>query len=987
MDFSNPNKNHNLNHADFPKELCDDINNKWDEFCHSVEKFGVFLPDDSAFLAALKHVFALSDFVSKSCIRSPGLLADLAKTGDLKRKYPEDEYIHKLDSSLSGVDEEKVFGSILHKVRLREMIRIAWRDLAGWADLSETTADLSAFADACIKRSLSFLYKNLSSTYGIPIGTDGCQQNLVVVAMGKLGARELNFSSDIDLIFAYPLSGSTEGCAKSISNDEFFVRLGRRLINLIGAATSDGMLFRVDMRLRPYGENGPLVMSFDNMENYYQSQGREWERYAWIKSRAVTFEDSVGAEILERLKPFVFRRYLDFGTFESLREMKQMISLEVKRKGMKNNVKLGPGGIREVEFFGQIFQLVRGGINPLFQKRPIQKILQVLVQENYISQEVFNQLNDAYIFLRNTEHRLQEFADQQTHTLPADSVGKIRLAVSMGYKSWESFSLQLARHMNNVHFHFNTLLKTEDTEKSGEGLAPNEKPDKKTGESQDEKFENELKAIWEESVDDKQSRKILFAAGFDKQAEVLGLLANLRDDFNTKALSGDGRQRLDRLIPLILKETGHSKQPLFILNRIIELIKTIERRTCYLSLLLENRSTLSHLVKLSDASPWITSFLTRHPVLLDELLDPRTLYAPPLKKDIERELVQRIKNLPQQDLEYQMEELCIFKQVNILRVAAADVCGSIPLMKVSDHLTDIAETVINQVLELAWNHLVEKHGEPSFASKGDRNDRGFAVIAYGKLGGIELGYGSDLDLVFLHSGSKGLTKGVDRPIDNAHFYSRLGQRVIHILTTHTPAGTLYETDTRLRPSGSSGLLVSHIDSFEDYQTKKAWTWEHQAIIRARAISGDNYLARRFEQIRKKVLARSRKKDNLQKEVGDMREKMRKELSSHKSEIFDIKQDPGGMVDIEFLVQYLVLLKSHEYNELLKWTDNVRLLQTLAEKNILENDTALFLKETYLTYRLSAHRLSLQEKPAIVPKDKFHVLQKRVKDIWTSFIVG
>jgi glutamate-ammonia-ligase adenylyltransferase len=707
-------------------------------------------------------------------------------------------------------------------------------------------------------------------------------------------------------------------------------------------------------------------MSFNAIESYYQKQGREWERYALIKARAVAGDKVAGKKLLQRLHPFIYRRYLDYSAFESLRGMKQMLSLEVKRKGMKNNIKLGSGGIREIEFFGQIFQLIRGGVSSTLQERRIQSVLKTLAAENYISTDVCEELTEAYIFLRNTEHRLQEYSDQQTHELPSTEIGKIRLATAMNMADPQSFLIELEKHRTHVHAHFQMLLETEEVN------------------SQEKEIEHQLHGVWQNLLGGQQAAEILCMVGFDRPPEVFSLLDYLRNHLETRELSQTGRQRLDRLIPKILKETGSSDQPLITLRRIVDLIKTIERRTSYLALLIENPTVLSHVVKLSEASPWLTSFLARHPVLLDELLDPRTLYTPPERAEMQMDLDQRMQRVPPEDLEYQIEELCIFKQVNVLRVASADVTGTLPLMRVSDFLSDIAETTLNAVVDLAWNHLVAKHGKPGCVLGGTTCDRGFAVIAYGKLGGLELGYGSDLDLVFLHTGTADQTRGGQRPIDSAQFFNRLGQRVIHILTSHTRAGKVYELDMRLRPSGSSGILVSHIDGFEQYQKKDAWTWEYQAMIKARPICGEKILSDRFEKIRTAVLGRPRSKAKLQKEVTGMRERMRRQLLTPEKGIFDLKQDTGAMVDIEFLVQYLVLLKSHDYPALLKWTDNVRLIQTLIETGAMDEYTAHVLKHAYLIYRAAAHQLSLQEKPAIVPHDKFKRLRQRVEQIWLSY---
>ena len=866
--------------------------------------------------------------------------------------------------------DETSLGTCLRHFRRREMVRIAWRDLAGWADLQETMDCLSSLADSCLNCVESFLYKKLCREYGTPVNAEGRPQRLVVLAMGKLGAGELNFSSDIDLIFAYPDSGNTMNGPVEMSNEAFFTHLCRRLIAVLSKTTSEGFVFRVDCNLRPFGENGPLVMSFDNMEDYYLRQGREWERYAWIKARAAAGDLEAGSRLLLNLKPFVFRRYLDFGVFDALREMKMKISREVSRKSMEGNIKLGPGGIREIEFFGQIFQLTRGGISPELQERSILKVLGLLAGKQMISQEVYGQLLQAYIFLRRTEHRLQEFSDQQTHQLPADSQGCERLAAAMGFSDWQSFFAELSMHMDRVHMHFNTLL---------------ENPQPSASAACDSSVESVLSDVWLAPADREQDQKSLQKLGFLHPGTVLDLLDSLRADSATRALSREGRQRLDRLIPFLLKEILPLDHPDLALNRIMDILKAIERRTSYLALLLENPHARIHLVKLAHASPMIATLLSRHPALLDELLDTRTLYTPPVKADLEAEIAEKMRLVPSQDLEYQIEQLCIFKQVNVLRVAAADVTGTLPLMRTSDHLTEIAETVLNQVLDLCWNHLVSKHGTPSSSLDGIPCKRGFAVIAYGKLGGIELGYGSDLDLVFLHAGDPGETDG-GAPIDNSQFFARMGQRVIHMLTARTPAGTLYEVDMRLRPSGSSGVLVSHVDAFEQYQTGKAWTWEHQALVRSRPIGGDIRVCERFNAIRRKVISQIRKPEVLCREVGEMRERLRREHAGKDPQWFDIKQDIGGIVDIEFLVQYLVLSKSHEHAALLQWTDNVRLLQTLIETGILADYQAHFLKEAYLTYRAVVHRLSLQERPAVVSESRFRSLRENVAMIWKHYML-
>ncbi|MCD6185294.1 MAG: bifunctional [glutamate--ammonia ligase]-adenylyl-L-tyrosine phosphorylase/[glutamate--ammonia-ligase] adenylyltransferase [Deltaproteobacteria bacterium] len=942
------------------------IDYRFNEFIASADSLKIKLPDETLVLEELKKVIIFSDFVARNFLRNPDLLNDLLSSGDLYKEFAKDTYLLRLKKDIQNTDNEEELGKILRKRRMREMTRIAWRDLAGSADLFKTMSELTSFADACIEQTFAFLYKLQCSKYGIPSSFEGSPQDIVVLGMGKLGGRELNFSSDIDLIFAYPEAGETLQSLNSISNEEFFTKLSRSFIKVFGDITQDGIVFRVDMRLRPFGENGPLIMSFNALEEYYQRHGREWERYALIKARVVASDFVAGQRLLEILSPFIYRRYLDYGVYDSLRGMKYKISREVERKGLQDNVKLGAGGIREIEFFGQIFQLIRGGVEPYLRERSILKILPFLFSEGYIPKKVYDELTAAYVFLRNTEHRIQEFEDRQAHSLPSDDDGRMRLAFSMGYEDWESCSVTLKQHLYNVHSHFNELLVLED------------------GGQQSSSADMELDDVWQ-GIDDKNlALQIIKTSGFNDPQEIFRLLDCFRNEPATCALTLDGRKRLDRLMPLFLKKTGLSKQPEIIFKRVLDLIKTIERRTCYIALLLEKPDVLTHLIELSDKSPWIISFLTRHPVLLDELIDVRTLYTPLEKKELKKLIARRFERIPDDDLETQMEELAVFKQVNTLRVAAADISGAFPLMKVSDYLSYIAETVLQKVLNLSWNYLINKHGIPETLLNGLTCNTGFAIIAYGKLGGLELSYGSDLDLVFLHAGTESETRGVDiRPVTSAQFYARLGQRMLHLLTTHTPAGKLYEIDMRLRPNGSSGVLVTNMDSFRNYQKQDAWTWEHQSLVRARAICGDDMVISSFEQIRRDVLAIPRNKSTLQEDIISMRSRMRKEQKKTDFEYFNIKQGIGGMVDIEFLVQYLTLLNAHEHIELVKWSDNIRQLDSLAETKIIAKKEADFLKETYITYRAAVHTLNLQEKSAIVPEHKFKELSAKVTKIWNK----
>ena len=956
-----------------PEKYKEDFENKWETFQKSAQGFEQRPWEELHIFETLRFVFFLSEFVAKTCTRKPELLSDLIWSQDLENRYTPKTYDGKLENLLSGVCDENELNRILRQFRQREMVRIAWRDLAGLSDLAETMSDLTLFAESVISQSLAMLYRWQCERYGTPFSAAGKQQYPVVIGMGKLGAGELNFSSDIDLIFAYPDPGYTVGIDKVKSNDEFFAVLFRHLLGVLGKITEDGPLFRVDVRLRPYGDNGPVVMNFESMETYYESQGREWERYAWIKGRCIAGDREASKRLLETLKPFIYRRYLDYGAFESLRDMKQMIALEVEKKGMQDNIKLGRGGIREIEFFGQAFQLIRGGVIPDLQEQQIQKVLKILSREKIISANACEELLSSYEFLRNTEHRLQEFTDRQTHQIPSDPMDRLRLALSMGFDSSERYFNSLKSTMAIVHSHFKGILETAGNGSDNDLKRPEEK-----------KLSGNIESVWLNITTIDQAKKVLAESGFNDTDRILRNLDHFRMASETRALSRIGRSRIDKLIPRMLTAIGRSENPELAIERILDLIMAIQRRSCYIALLLENPDALTHLIQLAIASPWVISFISRHPPLLDELLDPRTLYVPPTREELETELRQKMAPLSDDDLEYQIEALCIFKQVNTLRVAAADVTGALPLMRVSDHLSYIAETVLNEVLNISWRYLTGKHGNPVCRMDGENCDRGFAVVAYGKLGGLELGYSSDIDLVFLHSGTRDQTRGNKRPIDNSQFFTRLGQRVLHILTTHTRAGFLYEADMRLRPSGSSGLLVSHIDAFSDYQNNDAWTWEHQAMVRARAIAGDDTLIKRFEKIRGGILSRCRDRETLCEEVRSMRERMRREHLNPDSEKFDLKQGHGGMVDIEFIVQYLALLHAHEYPEIIKWSDNVRILNALNRTGIIDDQTAHILRDGYLTYRAMVHRLSLQNKSATVAKNRFVKLRQIILSVWKHF---
>jgi glutamate-ammonia-ligase adenylyltransferase len=909
----------------------------------------------------LPRVLACSPFVVDLVRRKPDLLLALAASGDLQAPLPEPRFRDELHESLRAEGAE--LSPILRQHRQRHMLRIVWRDFCRLADTQETVRDTSLLAEACIAEALDVVQAELEQRFGVPRGRDsGAAQQLIVLAMGKLGARELNLSSDIDLIFAYPEAGQTDGEKRSISNEEFFTKVGQGVITALDQVTAEGFVFRVDMRLRPYGESGALVHNFTALEAYYQEQGRDWERYALIKARPVTGNPEHAQALMTSLRPFVFRRYVDFGVIDSLRDMKRMIVAEERRRGLQDNVKLGQGGIREVEFIAQCFQLIRGGRDLGLQQRELLPVLQECILLGCLPPVAAAELRDAYLFLRDTEHAIQGYQDKQTQELPPDEMQRLALATVMGFPDWEAFEATLNEHRSRVIGHFSNLIASDEDDSVDTA--------------------NDEETLWGEFL----SAQSLSDYGYRQPEDILEALVALRENPRVAILQVKGRRRLDLFMPQLLRACAEVDDPNVALSRILPLVLAVVRRSVYLVLLLENPPALAELVRLCEASPWISEQMARNPALLDELLDRSSLYTAPDKGLLQDELRQQVARLAPDDLEAQMDALRYFKASHFLRVAASELVGRLPLMQVSDKLTWIAEVILEQVIAVAWADLTKKYGEPQRQT----NDCGLAVYAYGKFGGIELGYGSDLDLVFVYDAvSGGHTQG-ERSIDNVVFYTRLGQRIIHIIETRMAMGQLYEVDMRLRPSGASGMLVITVPAFHAYQKDSAWTWEHQALVRARFVAGDQGVALQVDAVRAEILQQRRDEVELAREVHSMREKMRSHLlpdGKVKEGEFHLKQGRGGIVDIEFMVQYAVLAWSCGEPELVRWSDNVRILETLGREGFFEQQECDALTEAYLAYRSAAHQLSLQQQPDVVPAGSFVDAQEAVSSKWRQLFAA
>ncbi len=929
---------------------------------------------EPAFARQLTWVWSGSEFVANNCIRHAELFRRLVDSGDLFNGYRDstlrDHCLAAVIEEGEGADREAVLQHQLRVFRRYEMLRIVWRDLARLADMVETTRDMSRLADAVIGVTLDKLHRWGCESWGRPVGaTSGAEQTLVVLGMGKLGADELNVSSDIDLIFAYPEAGQTEGANRQLSNQEFFIRIGQKLIQALDNQTVDGQVFRVDMRLRPYGSSGALVLNFDALEEYYQAQGRDWERYAMIKSRIICGDELAARELMEMLRAFTYRRYTDFSAIQSLRDMKAMIRLEVKRRDLGDDIKLGPGGIREIEFIAQAFQLIHGGRDRRFRNPRLQDILVLLDTEHLLPDGGGARLWVAYGLLRNVEHVLQGWADQQTQQLPKGEADRRRVAAMMGFRGWPEFLVALDEQRRVVSDLF-------------AGLAADNTPD-----ATPDNIPSGTLLAWQGSSQ-AELQVALQSLGFDAPELAAERLVSLRGSHAVRAMQADTRSRLDRLLPGVVVACTRVANSTQTLIRVLALLESVARRSTYLVLLIENTPALQQLVTLCAASPWISQSLSRYPVLLDELLDTRALYAPSDHAQLGNELRQHLMRIPDDDLEALMEALRYFRLANGLRVAACEVTGVLPLMKVSDHLTWLAEVILGEVLTVAWRQLTAKHGLPGFSGNGPP---GFLIIGYGKLGGIELAHGSDLDLVFLHEAQGSLMTSGQHSVDNETFFARLGQRIIHILSATTSAGLLYEVDMRLRPSGNSGLLVSSLAAFEKYQREQAWTWEHQALVRARPVAGDAVLGEKFAQVRHDILTRARDMETLKGDVVDMRGKMTEHLGlgagQQEAGRFHLKQDPGGIVDIEFMVQFAVLAQAHNFPQLTRWSDNVRLLETLSETGFFTGLEHQQLTDAYIAYRSAGHQLQLQEEPGIVATEDFDLHRQAVLAIWEKLFGG
>ena len=901
---------------------------------------------DNAFAANWRPALAHSAYLRQLLAARPDVAAWLEAHAD----QPADS--RPMHEFLLGeaVHDEESLKRALRRLRQRVMALLIVRDVGGRAPLAEVVETMTLLADLTTNFAVDFLHRRLAGQFGEPLDQNGTPQRLLIVGMGKLGGRELNVSSDVDYIFIYPEDGETAGPpggGRKIDAYEFFVRLGKALIATLAEITGDGQVFRVDMRLRPNGDSGPLVCSIVSLENYFISQGREWERYAWIKARVMNEGDNLQRQwrdaLLAIARPFIFRKYLDFGAINAMRDLHAQIRREVARRDMADHIKLGPGGIREIEFMAQVFQLIRGGRDPTLQIRPTLKVLPLLVERRLLPAESEGELVAAYVFLRRLEHRLQYVNDAQTHSLPTTAGERARIAASLGFSEWSDLVVVLDGHRTRVARHFEEIFSSPE-----EGI-------------------HALAGLWFEQSEPDEALEALSTLGFRQPKAALERLASFRQSGKYLQLPAANRERLDTLGPRLIAAAAATPRPDATWERGLDFFATISRRGAYLALLQQYPQTLTKVAEIIGSSTWAAEYLTRHPILLDEVLDPR-LYEIATDWDNFRSALQQRLAEHAGDTEGEMDVLREAHHAQVFRLLAQDIAGLQTVERLADHLTQLADIVVHTTLTLCWSKLRERHPLPERPPK-------FAVIAYGKLGGKELGYGSDLDLVFVHN---------DPEPDIGALYARLGQRMSTWMTTQTSSGMLFETDFRLRPNGDAGMLVSTIDGFRAYQLDKAWTWEHQALTRARFCAGDAELGAQFEAIRVEILCQPRDLAKLREEVLEMRRKMLATHASNSAALLDIKHDPGGLVDVEFIVQYLVLGHAHAHPRLCANLGNIALLGLAAELGLIAPALADPVRDAYREFRRLQHAFRLNGvSGARVERDAYALRIAAVTALWET----
>ena len=883
--------------------------------------------------------------------RNPSWIDDLLKLEHLQLastiiEFPEGE---KID-----LDQVK---RTLRQYRHRKLVEIIYLDTVLEQPLQATLLQQSDLADQLILSALDVCQRQLSAKHGQPLEASGAPMALNVITMGKLGGRELNFSSDIDLICSYDSDGELSGYGQ-LTHQEYFSRVVRMLNQLLGETTGDGFVYRVDLRLRPWGDSGPIALSHSALEHYYQLHGREWEQYAMVKARVISGSDTSRKSLAEMLRPFVYRKYLDYRVFEGLATLKAKIDTQAKARGMRVNLKLGQGGIREIEFFVQAFQILRGGRNHRLQCSGIFHGFEALEQFEIVETETLQRLHRAYCFLRLLENRIQMFDDQQTHNLPDNTRQQQRIAATMGFGDWDNVVAQLQQHRQQVGSCFSELFQQDE----------NAPPEVIIDDSFPEGSEDQH---WD----------FIDNSGIDGAQDITESLNRFVKSRSWGYMSARARQRFSLLLPALIEALRISQQPAILFARLLRLFASIAGRSVYFELLFQNKALLKRLASLFDRSEWIADEVSQYPMLLENLIQ---------SGDHERfDKAILLQRLQQQlatiagDTELELDTLRLFKREQTLVIASAELAHEIDADQVSHYLCDLAEVVLEAVYQLSTQALQQQYGKPECGAAGERRAAELAIIGYGKLGGYEMHYQSDLDLIFLHdsSGEQQHTDGV-KTIENSVYFARLAQKIISMTSVLTASGKLYEIDSRLRPEGASGLLVSSSAAYLRYQLEKAWTWEHQALVRARLVAGSVTLKPDFERLRKQVLCLPRDDATLRSDIIDMRERMYQSKRPAEGERVDLKQSRGGMVDIEFMVQYWVLAKANSIGSDCLYSDNISLLKALFRRDLITSSQSR-LVEIYQSYHRLLHESVLQNQSAEIDSELIAEQLAHVKNCWND----
>ncbi|MCE7033389.1 bifunctional [glutamate--ammonia ligase]-adenylyl-L-tyrosine phosphorylase/[glutamate--ammonia-ligase] adenylyltransferase [Lysobacter sp. GX 14042] len=878
----------------------------------------------------VRRVLAASDFVLDTLVRQPGLLRQLLV----------DDGARPLPVPVLGLDGADGWPALLRRYRSAESARLAWRDINGLDGIADTLAGSTALAEQCLQIALAACEHDFAGRHGVLRATDGTPRRLIVFALGKLGGGELNFSSDVDLVYGYDsdgLAAASDG-PRPLAPEPYFSRLGQQLARLLGEHTAEGFCHRVDLRLRPYGSAGRSAWSLAAMELYFQQEGRDWERYAWQKARPVAGDTAAGEAFLAALRPFVYRRYLDFGALEGLRDMKAAVSAEVARRDLADDIKRGPGGIREIEFLVQALQLIRGGREPALRRRGLLPALQALLQAHHIEPEAAGVLGAAYRFLRRLENRLQMLRDDQVHALPEDPLDRLRIARGLDFADWRELLGALEHHRAAVSAEFDALLGGR-----GQSRAP------------------AALAVYWRALPDAGEPDELASAGFDEPRVADALLRDFARGPGVRGLSDASRARLDRILPALLQGAADSGQGTLALRRLLAMLQNILRRSAYLALLDEQPDALERVLDVVSHSALLAERLAAHPLLLDELLDTRVSGPMPGRGEV-LDACARAGAAAGNDVETVLNALNEVRQALGFRIAMALRDGRQGPVESARQLAWLADGVVARVLALAWREMATAHGAVSQAR--------FAVLGYGSLGAGELGFGSDLDLVFLYDAPAGAASDGARPLEAQRWFARLAQKLVALLGATSAAGHLYEVDVRLRPDGAKGLLVSTLARYRDYQLARAWTWEHQALVRARCIAGDPSLCADFEQVRAEVLSRPRTPQSVAAEVGAMRERMRAELDrSGRGDSpparFDLKHGRGGLVDLEFMLQARVLAHAARHGALLRPRDSTGLMEACLAAGVLDAHTGAALRQAHATLLRRALECSLDRRSRVL----------------------